>query len=711
MAEKSKTEKISLNFIEHGRTGIERYAGMFNEEYLTALTGTDAADIYDQMRRSDGQVAQALTAIKNTISGAKWFFQPVDDSDQEREIADFLEFVFFEDLDKSWKRKMNEFLTLITFGHSVFEVVHKVVAGHKKWGDYVGFKKIAFRSQKTLERWNFVKGDFDNIEQQVYGDEGAIYTLPAKNLLIMSVDDEGDNLEGISMLRACYGSWFRKNMYLRLQAVGSEKSLAIPIGRYPYGQYNTEEFNNFREALMRLVTHEQNHIMLPNDTEKLWDIEFKDINFDPQKLQTLIDYEDSLMMRRFIAQFLLLGQQGSSGSWALSNDQSDFFLNSLVYIADIVREQINKLARNIVIYKFGQRDYYPELKHAGIKDKAGKELAEILQILTGSGVVKPDKSLEDFVRIGYNLPEKDEEEEEEVIEPIPPKEEKQPDVEEPEEAEEAEEAEVEKEMSDKRQTIKLAAPRKQIDALAKEIENVMRSNLNSMSKDYIGRIVKTYKNATPLKKVDAATDNEVKGVTKYAKELRDVLVNGSIEARREAMKSFKFAKDDIDPFMNKYLAAYSKLVARQHALDTEKAVTFKFGNVSSYSQDPLVIEQELTKEAEKLANKSIESGKGTIASTTVNKTRINFFFDKEMKEEVESFTFVNPDPKSSICQYLAGKTVSINDKEALEYTPPLHHNCKTYMEVNLRAAKNNPEAQKIAPNEQQIKSKSLMEVV
>jgi len=43
MEEKSKTEKISLNFIEHGRTGIERYAGMFNEEYLTALTGTDAA--------------------------------------------------------------------------------------------------------------------------------------------------------------------------------------------------------------------------------------------------------------------------------------------------------------------------------------------------------------------------------------------------------------------------------------------------------------------------------------------------------------------------------------------------------------------------------------------------------------------------------------------------------------------------------------------
>jgi len=55
--------------------------------------------------------------------------------------------------------------------------------------------------------------------------------------------------------------------------------------------------------------------------------------------------------------------------------------------------------------------------------------------------------------------------------------------------------------------------------------------------------------------------------------------------------------------------------------------------------------------------------------------------------------------------------LSVKDDESFIANGIVVHNCKTYMEVNLRAAKNNPEAQKIAPNEQQIKSKSLMEVV
>ena len=43
---------------------------------------------------------------------------------------------------------------------------------------------------------------------------------------------------------------------------------------------------------------------------------------------------------------------------------------------------------------YGPRDKYPKLKFSGISDKAGKELAEILSILSTSQILTPDDKLE-----------------------------------------------------------------------------------------------------------------------------------------------------------------------------------------------------------------------------------------------------------------------------------------------------------------------------
>jgi hypothetical protein len=75
----------------------------------------------------------------------------------------------------------------------------------------------------------------------------------------------------------------------------------------------------------------------------------------------------------------------------------------------------------------------------------------------------------------------------------------------------------------------------------------------------------------------------------------------------------------------------------------------------------------------------------------VNDTRTAFFFDEDTLDEIESFTFVNADPVSPICQDLAGTTFAKDDPDADRYFPPLHHNCKSYIVPNLAGAKDNPE--------------------
>ena len=71
----------------------------------------------------------------------------------------------------------------------------------------------------------------------------------------------------------------------------------------------------------------------------------------------------------------------------------------------------------------------------------------------------------------------------------------------------------------------------------------------------------------------------------------------------------------------------------------------------------------------------------------VNEGRDTFFFEADVLEEIHSFTFMNIAPKSPVCRELAGTTFNTNDAESLRFTPPLHHNCKSYLRANLKTSK------------------------
>jgi hypothetical protein len=59
-----------------GSSGTEIYSGYFSEEYLQKLRGTPGAKIYDEMRRSEAQIAMLMSAVINPIKAATWTVQP-----------------------------------------------------------------------------------------------------------------------------------------------------------------------------------------------------------------------------------------------------------------------------------------------------------------------------------------------------------------------------------------------------------------------------------------------------------------------------------------------------------------------------------------------------------------------------------------------------------------------------------------------------------
>lgn len=104
------------------------------------------------MRKSDASVSALLLACSLPIRSAKRYIEPATDDDGvtqeiDRQIADFVEKALFEKMDTTWDQFLQECLTFLPFGFSVFEKVYYIKDNE------VLLKKLAFRAQKTIEYW------------------------------------------------------------------------------------------------------------------------------------------------------------------------------------------------------------------------------------------------------------------------------------------------------------------------------------------------------------------------------------------------------------------------------------------------------------------------------------------------------------------------------------------------------------------------------
>jgi len=677
-----------------GSSGTQVYGGYFSEEYLTDLRGTRGAKVYDEMRRSEPQIAMLMNAIKNPIKSAEWGIEPFDNSEAAKLQADFIKVCLKEQID--WDNTLHEILTFMEFGHSVMEVVHNVIFNHPRFGTCNGLGTLGFRSQKTIERWNLEKktGKLLSVAQYVYSDIGSNTCIDGDFLLVFSLSKEGDNYEGISALRPMYGPWMRKNLYLKLMAIGFEKYMVgTPIGTIPKGKTTAEEEAAFKQVLESYTSHELAYITVPEG----WTIDIKNGEFDGTKIKDIITMENTEMVNSLVANFLALGLNGSGGSFSLGSDLSDFFLSGIQSYANLACGTINrKLIPNLVRLNFGPQPGYPMLKCTGINDKAGKELAEIIKSLTDSQTIKPDMPLEEFLRTTYKLPKADPSTSREVKAAIYPDPQAQA-----------------KQFSEGR-IILDEKYRKQFNKSKESVKQVMQENLRSMYSGVKDALRKKYKTDG----IKAAINLSTPGVNAYKAALRPVLAeiaaNALKDARRkvpskkniklcEQVDSIKLADgyyDALPKFVRDLITAQTNLIVDSQVSDLEKVTFFQFTSSATSTDNIDQILADVDDSVEPILDSGVGAGMNVdVAASnavahTANQAQLDFFFEPEVMDEIESFTFENEDPVSEICQALAGTTWAANDPDVSRYSPPLHHNCKSRLTPNLKGVDDNPDIQR-----------------
>ncbi|HEB41829.1 MAG TPA: hypothetical protein ENI08_02295 [Candidatus Dependentiae bacterium] len=392
-----------------GDSGTTRYSGFFSEEPNTQWRDEQRVDNVEEMRRTDGTVQAALLAIKTPMLSVEWFIEGDDEK-----IVEFVENSLFN-MKRTWKDFLREALTHCDFGHSVFELVWE------QRPEGIVIADLEPRIQRSIFKWQTLDGT-PGVTQQIRTDEhkddpknenhglavSSQVSIPMEKLLILTNEKEGDDLTGRSVLRAAFKHYKFKDILYRVQGIASERyGVGIPTITMPEN-YGDDDKSKAEELVMNVRSNEKSYMVLPGP-----DWEFKivtpDGNPQGQTIDKAIEHHDRRILLSVLAAFLGLGSD-SGGSFALSKDQSSFFLKHVedmaVYVAEQITEQVIK---KMVELNFGEGAEVPKLRFAPLGDIDFKEMSDVMKILLEVGLVENTIKTKQFVRKMFKLPELTEE--------------------------------------------------------------------------------------------------------------------------------------------------------------------------------------------------------------------------------------------------------------------------------------------------------------
>ena len=415
MAEKKKINLKDL-MDEFGWSGTRIFWWVIEEEYLTDLSGREWAEKYDEMRRSDASISSLLLACWLPIRSTKRYIQSSENPDWvtediDREMEEFLEDALFKNMDITWQQFLYECLTFLTFGFSVFEKVYKVDDQGK-----FRVKKLAFRHQKTItqrkmqnwEAWVMQQLDTPNTEWSNKGK--SIANIPMEKLLVFTINQEWENYQWISILRPAYKHRYIKSNLEKFDAIRHQKQwVGVPVMYLPKNA-TPEDKKAAKEIIGKFKTNEQSGIVMPWPKDSWWEFEFADLKaWDKTEMLESIKYHTREIVKAALAQFIELGST-QSGSRALSEDQTDLFIDAIGSYAKIIEDVINRfLVKELIDLNF-TTDRYPKLRFENLEKEDLTQFATAIQWLVTWWLVTTDSELENFVREKFQLPAKVEEE-------------------------------------------------------------------------------------------------------------------------------------------------------------------------------------------------------------------------------------------------------------------------------------------------------------
>jgi hypothetical protein len=422
---------VKRKFTELGSTGLRRWGGQVDEEFLPQLRGPRGVRVFREMRDNDPVVGAVVFAVDMLLRQISWRTEPAS-QDYEDLRAEQLVKDCMEDMSHTWEDLISEVLSMLTFGWSWHETVYKRRLGdvrdprfRSKFSDgLIGWRKMPIRSQETMTDWVFDTDGGVQAMKQMAPPDMTEHTIPISKSLLFRTLIHKNNPEGRSILRNGYRPWYFKKRLEEIEGIGIERDLAgLPVAWVPSEILSPSASDDdktvaemFKKMVRNVRRDEQEGLVLPleydDQGKELYRFELlnsggtRAINID----QAITRYEQRIAMT-ILADFILIGHE-QTGSYALSVNKTGIFRTALNSWAHSIAEVFNRheIPRLLSLNGWTHLQDYPKIVPGEVDPPDLKELGQFIQQVSGSGMVLfPDADLEDFIRQAAKLPEKSEE--------------------------------------------------------------------------------------------------------------------------------------------------------------------------------------------------------------------------------------------------------------------------------------------------------------
>ncbi len=364
-----KFGRLTVNLAKDSRpdlqevgTAIPPKAGMLlNGEAID--TAKLKIDDFVKMRKNDG-TARALYTIMTGPVLALPFDIKADPDDTDEEQASFVaEALTLPPHKGGMSTPMSlviaDMLRAVLEGYRLFEKVFVINPDGK-----VVYRKIAPRDNQSITLKMDEHGGFNGARQYAYlGEKFTDVLIPVERCFLFTFGKEMNPLFGESAFIAAYQHYDEKRRLYYLGRLAAQ-GLSIPpkVATAP-SKAKQGQMDGVAQALNNLVGV-NSATVLPEGYD-LANVNLSNGKFD---VLGLINHHNAEMARSVLAHFLMLGTGSSTGSWALSSDQSDMFIMSLKSLVKSLEEHITSyLLPDLINYNF-ENPKYPKFEFAEMTD-------------------------------------------------------------------------------------------------------------------------------------------------------------------------------------------------------------------------------------------------------------------------------------------------------------------------------------------------------
>lgn len=395
----ASTKKQAKDKVEQGEIGSSgtniNYGQIIGEDYNPDLMGRRKFAKYNEMRLGNASVSTSLEAVKLPIISAKYTVKAASEGAQDVKIAEDLEYNLFTHLD--WRQILRESLTYLDFGFSLMEEVYE--AGDIDGRPIILLDRLSFRKQSSIQAWQ-TEDKEPGVTQLTF--DGKTASIPMNKLFLLSHKREGENYEGISILRTAYANWYYVTTYYKIDALGYERqALGVVDIVYPKGA-SKESIAVLETAARNIRANGQSFISRPEGYIIQWmDMKSGTLK-DPTKA---IDHHIREIAKNVQAQFNEIGSHSSSGAYSSSQTQYELFIMAVQAIAETVVENFNRQVVKTWVDQNYNVTSYPKVLVPQIGDDNMEAMIKSLALLVDAGIITPTDADEAYFRDKFDLPD------------------------------------------------------------------------------------------------------------------------------------------------------------------------------------------------------------------------------------------------------------------------------------------------------------------